>query len=822
MKKRKIAFDIEASSLLNDATVDYAASPWVLRDNFKVHCIVAIDMDTNETFTFVQEDCYSKFPKWVRDNVSEVVHFNGINYDMLACKAAFGMHYTVGPDTWAGEDVYIHDLYVLSKTLSPDRRGHSLEYFGELLGFQKIDWRAKAVELGLIAHDAPKGAEFAEYHPEMLVYCIRDVQVTIKTYHYLMKEWGEWDWAEAYELEKAVAEIITRQSHRGFWFDSDLAITNARELDKLLQERREAVEPHLPLKPMGKTKLKEYTPGKEQFKKNGEPNSNIHKWCEKHGGVVEQKEGGYYTNLYGVEYKLPIAQEPIVTLEPSNIEDSTFIKGVLVEMGWKPTAYKERDLTLDTRKQKLSQQKFVETVERYVEQTLSCPFKLDRCERVNTTPANLKNKLLGHDIKKPLKVYTNPTFTVGQEKEIDPELEKLYDKFPYVQQIVEYLTYKHRRSSILGGGVDIDDWEDTEDDLTSKGFLANVRRDGRIPTPADTCGAATGRMLHRLVANVPRVTTLFGEPMRRQFGVGDTKRYVQFAYDFASLEGREEAHYCWRYDEDKAYCNSLIQEKPNDVHTKTASKVAEMIGQAFGRTPAKAVKYASTYGAQAPRIAKTVGCALELGAKIFDAFWEAALPLKFLKEALTNYWKTVGKKKFILGIDGRKINTRSEHALLNSLFQSAGVICAKRTMVYQEKLMREQGLIVDFWSEDWKNKSYAQQLIAYHDEAQFEVTKDLIKWKVFPVSGAWEVWSEDKQKLVDSPEAKEAKKECENFVLENPEWVGPGRSERGYFAALSPMNNIVRDAVEMTNRHYKMKVPLAVDPQYGRNWAECH
>ena len=58
--------------------------------------------------------------------------------------------------------------------------------------------------------------------------------------------------------------------------------------------------------------------------------------------------------------------------------------------------------------------------------------------------------------------------------------------------------------------------------------------------------------------------------------------------------------------------------------------------------------------------------------------------------------------------------TRSKHSLVNALFQSAGVICAKRTMVYQDIAFREAGISVDFWKEDWKNKDYIQQLIAYH------------------------------------------------------------------------------------------------------------
>ena len=62
-------------------------------------------------------------------------------------------------------------------------------------------------------------------------------------------------------------------------------------------------------------------------------------------------------------------------------------------------------------------------------------------------------------------------------------------EFPHTQSIVEYLTYKHRRNSILGGGLTLTIGMKR---MTTRlrASLANVRSDGRIPTPADTCGAA--------------------------------------------------------------------------------------------------------------------------------------------------------------------------------------------------------------------------------------------------------------------------------------------------------------------------------------------
>ena len=49
-------------------------------DATKVHCIVAYDMDNHKPYTFIQEECYVKFPNFAR-SVSKFVMHNGISFD---------------------------------------------------------------------------------------------------------------------------------------------------------------------------------------------------------------------------------------------------------------------------------------------------------------------------------------------------------------------------------------------------------------------------------------------------------------------------------------------------------------------------------------------------------------------------------------------------------------------------------------------------------------------------------------------------------------------------------------------------------------------
>lgn len=760
MQPWEIVWDIEATNLLNSDSIDYTAVPYKLKDNFKIHCIV-VSVETGgkeyiygfhegekyifdgrqhsvtvEGKTYVLEAGYvavdyihkplEAFPKFIEampENTKVIAH-NQINYDLLAVKLYWDIPYEVerdmnidcelGDDYWAGKKVIFDDTLIRSKALNPDRfGGHSLDKLSEKGDTQKIAFRKHI----------PQEERFKHFGPDMLYYNIFDVKANKAVAKMLDAEMKAYDWNDkwnkAIKLEKAISELITRQEHRGFKFDLDLAQRNLAELDALMAERKVKIEAIIPKRPATKKVQGDSTPPKIQFKKSGELSSNLIKFAEKVGATI--KEGNIFS-YEGKDYTLPLPLEPLVTEMVATVNDTTHIKEWLVSLGWSPSEYKEKDLTTDVKKNRLSAEKIDAAIVRYVEQTVESNFCKDRCEHLGLhvtkkqTKETIAAKLLATLRKRAerrggIKVLTNPSFTVGQEKEICHDLQRLAnskEELNCITDITEYLTYRHRRNSILGGGAE---WD--EDEEPEKGYLSAVRADGRIPTPSDTCGAATSRFKHRLVTNIPRVTSLYGHNMRAMFGVDDT--CYQIGYDFDSLEAREEANFCWPFEqgEEKEYCNSLLLDKPNDVHTKMAQKISAIISREFGRAPAKSVKYGATYGAQGPKIAKTIGCDVETGNMIFEAFWEAAAPLKKLKDALNREWEKFDKKR-IVGIDGRLVPTRSAHAILNSKFQSAGVICAKRAMVLHDRKLRAAGLLVDFFKEDWTQKDFCQQLIAYH------------------------------------------------------------------------------------------------------------
>ena len=315
---------------------------------------------------------------------------------------------------------------------------------------------------------------------------------------------------------------------------------------------------------------------------------------------------------------------------------------------------------------------------------------------------------------------------------------------------------------------------------------------------------------------MPRGTSLYGEQMRSLFGVDD--HCLQLGFDFSALENRIQSHYVFRYDtEGQPYCNSLLGDKDlgEDCHTLTAKYISSIIGTDFSRDAAKQTSYACAYGAGDGKVATTIGVDLEMGKVVRQAYWESAKPLADLKVKLEEYWEKIGQKKFILGLDGRKLPTRSKSSLINTLFQSGGTICVKRASLIFNRLLRSQGLICDFWTEDYRNKTYAQQMILMHDELQLEITKNLVIHQYFPVT-EWEYNKKGK------PFSSTALNAIREFRVTHLNWSSVHQTSNGYELSYSIVGDLALQAVGQAGQYYKLNVPLTAEYAVGVNWSQCH
>lgn len=758
--------DIESTNLLQNG-LDYTSMPYRLKPDYKVWCVVFRNIDTNAVKTFVKEDISKEAIKHFLKDCTELIGHNIVTFDLPVLKLYDVLDYEIGypgqPSTLFGKPVTITDTLIWSKLLNADRfGGHSLDAWGKRLGNFKTHFE-----------------EWDRFSQEMLDYCIQDTSVNKSILDHLIEEQGGHDWTRPYTMEIKLADLTLRQELFGFHFDKELAYKNVEELAQMMQAIAKNVDHLLPKKKLPKIEASFYQMPKIRFKKNGELSANMLKFCEKVGATISED---HKTITFDGKVFPITTDEPLKTETEATIEDIDVVKGYLLSLGWIPTEVKERDLVKNQDKTAKKYNEIVEAIDRYVKQTETSVFRELRLELLETSMDALRDCLLDRiDNAKPIYVPTTPKLTVGVEKEICPNLIELGEKAEFVKDVVSYFTYRHRKNSIAGGVLD-------EDGEPVTGFLSAVREDGRIPTPADTLGANTGRYRHKVVCNIPRVTSLYGAQMRALFKGGHG--LWQLGFDFASLEARIMGHYVLPYTDGVALAEAMVAEKPNDLHSLNAKKLG------IDRSSAKSFGYAVLYGAQAKKLSKMLGVSESQGQRLFNEYWQAVPALKELKEKVEKVWTSSGKKT-IPGLDGRLLSTRSKHSLLNVLFQSGGAISAKWSTVFIAQKAEEIGLLGDPFLHTKKDVKI-WLMIAYHDECQFAVHPSLLKVKNYPTE----------------EDAKRARKDPAGAI---------GHGTKGYYVTsrTEPVE-CISEGIDRACKDLKLRVKLGFEYISGLSWKDCH
>lgn len=72
------------------------------------------------------------------------------------------------------------------------------------------------------------------------------------------------------------------------------------------------------------------------------------------------------------------------------------------------------------------------------------------------------------------------------------------------------------------------------------------------------------------------------------------------------------------------------------------------------------------YGAAPEKLAKMLAISVKEAESLYEKYWDAVPALRDLKEKIEGYWTKTGAKEFLLGIDGRKLRSRSKHSLIES------------------------------------------------------------------------------------------------------------------------------------------------------------
>lgn len=142
-----------------------------------------------------------------------------------------------------------------------------------------------------------------------------------------------------------------------------------------------------------------------------------------------------------------------------------------------------------------------------------------------------------------------------------------------------------------------------------------------------------------------------------------------------------------------------------DIHTENM-KAAGL----SNRNQAKTFIYAFLYGAGPAKIGSIVGGSAKAGSALRTSFLKKTPALNKLLDAV----KKAAGRGYLLGLDGRRLHIRSDHAALNVLLQSAGALICKRWMVEID---------MEIKARRWETK--VQQVLFVHDELQFDCNPDI-------------------------------------------------------------------------------------------------
>jgi DNA polymerase I-like protein with 3'-5' exonuclease and polymerase domains len=224
-------------------------------------------------------------------------------------------------------------------------------------------------------------------------------------------------------------------------------------------------------------------------------------------------------------------------------------------------------------------------------------------------------------------------------------------------------------------------------------WLKAVGSDGRVHGKVITNGAVTGRMTHMSpnMAQVPNSTSPYGEDCRDLWIV--EKGYKLVGIDASGLELRMLAHYM----KDDAYTSEVVS---GDIHTAN-QKAAGL----ETRNQAKTFIYAFLYGAGDAKIGTVVGAGAKEGKELKSRFLKNTPSLEKLREQVSSI---AASKGTLPGLDGRRVQVRSDHAALNTLLQSAGAIVMKQALVLLNDELRRAKINYKF-------------VVNCHDEWQIEV-----------------------------------------------------------------------------------------------------
>ena len=232
-----------------------------------------------------------------------------------------------------------------------------------------------------------------------------------------------------------------------------------------------------------------------------------------------------------------------------------------------------------------------------------------------------------------------------------------------------------------------------------RGGWLGLEKDGRLHPQIKTLGAYSGRTscVNPNLQQVPSARLPFGKECRALFHAPPGKILV--GCDAKSLEVRCFAHYMAKYD-DGEFADVVLR---GDIHQANADMME------CDRQTAKNTFFALIYGASSRKIGTMLGIPMRKASSLVSRLFDERPAMRRLISRIKRRASSGGS---LVGLDGRKLTPRSEHAAVNLLVQSAGACVSKRAAL---------NLQFKIHMNNWEDVHIVGFI---HDEMIIEVTDD--------------------------------------------------------------------------------------------------
>lgn len=607
-------FDIEADSL-------YLLSKkiWYIRlkslDGTKTLAIHPFKQSKDETRKQLAQ-WVSSFP-----DGAYVVGHNILGYDLWMLWKFFGIPIKVGKkgkDYLGKKPVTFIDTLVLSQYLNPDSQLHSLEFLARGSEAEKMNYRQKLIEKGLMTGNEPKGHEFSFYDPLMDEYCDDDVEAGIGVLMKLWKQATEYYETWVHPSFRQVSKdyfLYSAQAYSGVKFNVEKATKLLEHIEGEMLKIKQEVDPKLPPRELKTAEKAFYKIPAKPFTKNGELSAIMLKWLDKHNATLTDN----VIKAYGIEAEL-VANNVLPVKLPMEIEDSQELKQYFLDSGWIP----------------------------------------------HDDFWNFKKGADGKNERDEKGKYIKTTPKIQHGGQLCPNLQKLNGEIP--SKIVKFLSYRNRKGVVEGW---LNNWRIEFDSRLSaeiSGYAPTSRVKHR--TVCNVPKADIKVLLGNEMRDLFTVDKGFWYCGTDAAALENrTLSHYTFKHDggkFARMQTEGDPHSF------NAFAFFPELHKKFDINNPDNKDNPEFKPW---RNKAKTGAYLLAFGGGAAKLASSLGLSKKDGEKSFDNYWKMNEGLGKLKESAEKYFDTKGRKKFIPAIDGRLVSVRGKNVLLSCLGQGLGAIC---------------------------------------------------------------------------------------------------------------------------------------------------